>query len=383
MGFIYVFAAGLLVLTIILIPSQQVNLISYANKSISDNFELSTILSGLKPYFKNVKFGFTSRSLFSKPLIAVASGVFTEEFNNSKVNQVDVAEKSYYIKRGQFSQFYTASNFTKDSISSKFNFNLLEGSLIELTMIWKYDNLVFFLINITFQSIIYIAFVMIFHSYIRANFSINRKQPTLIHQIISFANTVSLVFLFPINPILSLINEEKYKLFIQINNRLSHSFYFAIFNILTWAYIYRRQSDIKYLKYIFQFHLAITFLYLLPLYITGIEIEYILDDTILFGLLALVCLNSLRLPLSVDSRSTELYSSLIHVIILLLTSGASIYSMMVQREPKFTLYSKLIDGISLCFICFLHWPVDETQTAYEQADHQQEPQGELLDDLEE
>lgn len=372
---IYLISIFLILISLFLIPNQHVMIEIPANRALNNNYEITTELKSIESYYTNIKFGFSSKSLFSKPLIAVASGSFTEIYNNSyDMNDKSeykvkfIPERSISIDNHHFSQlFLTNCNKTR-SIISVLSFNLLQGSLVDLIIVWKYVNMIFFYINVGIQSFVWLCVVLLSFKFKSSLSKVKSKQPTLVQQLISLSLTISTVFVFPTITILSILEFDLANTISILIERVSHAFYFAVFDVLTWSYIYRKQSDTKYIKAILQFHLFMLLFYLIPFSFSGIKLNFNIDDVFLFESLILICLNSLRLPPKVDDISSELYSSFIHVFILILTTIVSIFVMRYRNDSRYVPFSQYLDILSLVVICFMHWPVDETEVVYETPD---------------
>ena len=355
-----------------LIPDDQITLISNTNKTYHDNFILTTKLTNITKFYKNIEFGFVSKSLFDKPIIAMASGSFYEFGKVPEEDRVhNVTEKSYIIRQDKFTPFYKAKEKTTHTITSSFNFIIIDGQYHDLLFVWKYVNILYSSYFVVFRSILWISnlAILIFFKKSCSKIIAKKKQLTLQQQLVQLVLLLNVFFLFPINEILEYFDIDD---LIQLSRWIrvvSHAFYFGAFSCISWSNYYRTKDDAFKLKMIVQMHLFFMIFYALTICVSGkTEFDYLFNGTVLYGIQAFVCLNVARLPLKLDSRSTEFFSAIVHLACTCISTLSSCISLNKKQRSSSDLYFLFINTLSLFVISILHWPVDESDFSYQKPD---------------
>ena len=370
-----------LVFIIKMIPDEEVVLVSNTEKTFNDNFILSTKLTNITKFHRKIEFGFVSKSLFDKPIIAIASGSFYEHGKTPEDDQMfNISEKSYIIRQDQFTPFYKAHKTTTTDITSTFSFILIDGQYHDLLFVWKYINIIYSSYFVLFRMILWVISIIICIYFIKSSNKMisNKKQLTLQQQLMQLITILNIFFLFPWTEILEAFGIEE---LIQLSHWfrvLGHSFYFGAFSCVSWSNYYRTKEDVFKLKLLVQMHLIFMIFYALTICVNGkTDFDYLFDGTLLYGIQAFVCLNVARIPLKVDSRSTEFFSAILHLAATCLSTFASSLSMRKPQRSSSELYYLIVNIMSIFVICLMHWPVDETNFSYQTTEDKAES---LFDD---
>lgn len=388
-GVLFVVCVLLTAISILISPDPKFTIIKKTEDTEGRTKALSLAIryKDLKFYHRAITYGIQS-NFPRKPLLIVVSGTIKLKKNGRIEREQTLEDRPFRLPPKTLVPIFTTGRKEVTDIVADLDITLTDGSFENLYTIWTHENASWIFFNILIRTVSFLtALYLGFHLLTRLA-SLKNKSPTYTQRFLMIACFVLAVFWLPLPELRYFDLLKSLTPIIVLMENINYALVFYIINVVCWNLHFRfTDAEIPFIKRSTFALFMMCGVLALPKAVRFNDLFYqdILEIYIPAATMAAITLNLVRFPLFLNSNSPEFVSSFVHLFCSVPAMVVMIYATATkaERTSKLSVFSALLNTISILFLVLIHWPRDETgfDAQYVAADKAFETVGQLDDDM--